>query len=306
MVHEATGVVLMAYGAPQRLEDVPPFLDDIFEKGWLSGEHLEEITGRYRAIGGGSPLVAITRRQAEALERRLAEAGRPWPVAVGMRHSEPFIAEAVRHLVQGGCTRLVGLTVSPHVWTDAYRRALLDAADGMGEPPAVVVVGGWHTHPSYLEAWAASVRQAWESVPLDERGRATLVFTAHSLPVSVAAETPYESQVRETIEGIMERVGSQPWRFAWQSQGLRGGEWMGPDIPQTLASVAADGYQGVVFVPVGFVADHVEVLYDLDIEARRLAEEAGLGFHRAESLNDEPAFIEALAEAVLNIKDAAP
>jgi ferrochelatase len=306
MTHHTTGVVLMAYGAPQRVEDVPAFLDDIFGKGWLSGEHLEEITGRYRAIGGGSPLVAITRRQAEALERRLAEAGRPWPVAVGMRHSEPFIAEAAGRLAGAGCARLVGLTVSPYVWTDAYRRALVEATEGLTEPLSVVVVEGWHANPSFLDAWAASVQRAWDSVPADERGRSTLVFTAHSLPVAAAADSPYVEQVRETVEGVMERVGSVPWRFTWQSQGIRGGEWLGPDIPETLASVAADGYQSVVFVPVGFVSDHVEVLYDLDIEARQMAEEAGLTFRRAASLNDEPAFVEALAEAVFDVEDAAP
>ncbi|MCH7769287.1 MAG: ferrochelatase [Nitrospinae bacterium] len=206
MVHQATGVVLMAYGGPERLEEIPAFLDDILGKGWISDEHLEEITERYRAIGGGSPITAITRRQAESLERRLADAGRPWPAAVGMRHSEPFISEAVSSLVGKGCSRLVGLTVSPHTWTDAYRRALVEAADSLREPPEIVVVEGWHTNPSFLDAWADSVKEAWEAVPVDGQARATLIFTAHSLPVSVAAGSPYEAQLLETIEGVMERV----------------------------------------------------------------------------------------------------
>ncbi|MFQ6672337.1 MAG: ferrochelatase, partial [Candidatus Tectimicrobiota bacterium] len=213
MSHDATGVVLMAYGGPQRMEDVPAFLDAIFGPGRLTEHLLEEITARYRAIGGGSPLVAITRRQAEALARRLAEVGRPWPVAAGMRHSAPTVAEAVGELVRAGCARLVGCALAPHASpasTDAYRRDLLEAVEGVLEPPAVVLVEGWHTRPAFLEAWAASVREAWDSVPAGERDRAAIIFTAHSLPVSVAAGSPYEAQVRETIEGVMERVGPRP------------------------------------------------------------------------------------------------
>lgn len=307
MTYDKTGVMLMAYGGPGSIEEVPAFLDAIVGKGRLSSEQVEEITDRYRAIGGGSPLLSVTLRQAEALRKRLAESGRPWPVAVGMRYTRPTIAHALEELVGEGCSRILGCPLAPHASpasTEAYRKALGGAAEGVDAPLDVTLVEGWHASPRFLEAWAESVKEAWETVPKKERGKALLVFTVHNLPVSLAEGSPYEAQVGESIEGVMSLVGQVPWRLAWQSQGIRGGEWLTPDIPETLDAAASEGFETVVFVPIGFVSDHVETFYDLDIDARRLAEKRELAFHRAASMNDRPAFIEALAEAVLAAAEA--
>lgn len=309
MKEDKTGVVLMAYGGPRDLEEVPAFLDAVLGKGRLSDAQLHEIKERYRAIGGGSPILEITRRQAEALGRRLSEMGRPWPVAVGMRYSEPKVAGACERLVEEGCGRLIGLALAPHASpasTDAYRKALLASFKGREDCPEVKMVDGWHTSPGFLQAWAGSVRQAWGGLSSRERAKAMLVFTVHSIPVAVAAGSPYEAQVLETIEGVMELLGPLPWKLGWQSQGIRGGEWLMPDVPQTFAAVKAEGFETVVVVPVGFVADHVETLYDLDIDARRIAGEMGLGFRRAASLNDSPEFIGALASALIASEEGPP
>lgn len=292
----------MAYGAPGTLAEVPAFLDAILGKGRLSEAQLQEITDRYRAIGGGSPLLSITLRQAEVLSERLSGLGYPWPVAVGMRYSRPTVADALEELVKEGCGRIFGCPLAPHASpasTEAYRKALVEASQGLDTPPEVTLVEGWHASPRFLEAWSESVQGAWESIAQQERAKAIIIFTVHSLPVDVAAGSPYESQVQESIEGVMRLVGPFPWKLAWQSQGIRGGEWLMPDIPQTLEAVASEGLETVVFVPIGYVADHVETLYDIDIEARRLTVEKGLAFHRAASLNERPAFIEALAEAIV-------
>lgn len=299
----------MAYGGPRDLREVPAFLDAVLGKGRLSDAQLHEIKERYRAIGGGSPILEITRLQAEALGRRLSEAGRPWPVAVGMRYSEPRVAEACKGLVEEGCGRILGLALAPHASpasTDAYRKALLASLQDLEEAPEVEMVEGWHASPEFLEAWAGSVRQAWEGLSGQQKAKAMLIFTVHSLPVAVAAGSPYEAQVLETIEGVVGLLGPLPWKLAWQSQGIRGGEWLMPNVPQTFSAVKAEGFETVVVVPVGFVADHVETLYDLDIDARRIAGEMGLGFRRAASLNDSPAFIEALASAVIAAGEGPP
>lgn len=303
MTSEKTGVLLMAYGGPSNLEEVPGFLEAIIGKGRLTKAQVDEIVDRYRAIGGGSPIAGVTLRQARALKERLSLAGRHWPVVVGMRYSRPSVAEAMAELVEEGCSTIIGCPMAPHASpasTVAYRKALERAAEILDVEPAMPFVEGWHSSPRFLEAWEESFGEAWETIPEGARSKAVLIFTVHSLPVEVVKGSPYEAQVRETIAGIMERLGPLPWKLAWQSQGIRGGDWLTPDIPETLKAVAAEGFRSVMFLPIGFVADHVEVLYDLDIDARRMAEEMGLAFWRAPSLNDRPAFIEAVAEAVLS------
>lgn len=302
MNSENTGVMLMAYGGPKSLDEVPAFLDAILGKGRLRQDQVQEIVERYRAIGGGSPLLSITRRQAEAVSRALAEGGYPMPVAVGMRYSEPTIFEALEGLVAEGCIRVLGCPMAPHASpasTEAYLKVLQQAAEAIEEPTDVELIEGWHASPAFLDAWAESVGEVLKAMGEGESSEAVVVFTAHSLPVSVAVGSPYEAQMQETVQGVLERFGPLEWKFAWQSQGIRGGEWLTPDIPETLSKVVSEGYKTVVFVPVGFVADHVETLYDIDIDARRMAEDMGLVFRRAESLNDRPQYIEALTQAIL-------
>ena len=277
-------VVLMAYGSPSLPEDVRPYLQDIRGGRRVADEAVEELAERYRRIGGRSPLDELTEAQRAALERELGV-----PVFVGMKHWQPRIAEAVESALAGGATRLVGLVLAPHysrLSIGEYRERLESAVAGRVE---VALVESWHDHPGFLDVVSDRVRgtDAW------------VVFTAHSLPERILAEgDPYREQLLETSRLVAERAGLERWSFAFQSASPTGEPWLGPDILEELDRLHAQGVRKVLVAPIGFVSDHLEILWDLDIEARERAGELGLQLDRIESLNDEPAFIRALAGLV--------
>lgn len=303
---ERRAVVLMAYGAPESLEDVEPFLLDVRNGRATSREVVEEVRGRYAAIGGRSPLGDITRAQAAALEGALAgDAAADWRVLVGMRHSAPRIAEAVAAAVADGRRRMVALCLAPHfsrlsigAYLDRFDDALAATAAGL----EAVRVESWHDHPGFLAAVAERVVAALART--DDPPATEVLFTAHSLPARIVAEgDPYDRQLRETCALVAARVEAATrrplaWTFAYQSAAIGARDWLGPPVGQAIAERATAGARELVAVPVGFVSDHVEVLYDLDVEARRLAQEAGVRLTRSESLNTSPAFVAALAGIV--------
>jgi len=312
------GVLLMAYGAPDRLDDVAPFLLDVRGGRETPAALVEEVTARYAAIGGGSPLLGVTRAQASALQARwngaaaTGDSGQAGPggarVAVGMRHWQPRIAEAVAELAGAGCRTLVAIPLAPHVSrmsVGAYMDALKRALETLGGRPfrAVHRVAGFHDHPRFLDAWAERVRSALARVAPEPEALAEidLLFTAHSLPTSIVADgDPYPEQLEATAHGVMARLPDLPlaWRLCYQSAGARPVPWLGPPIGEVLDALAAAGRRRVLAVPIGFVSDHVEVLYDLDLEARAHAATLGVRFERTESLNTSPLFIDALADLV--------
>jgi protoporphyrin/coproporphyrin ferrochelatase len=277
-------VILMAYGSPATAEDVPAYLADIRSGRPVSTDAVEELTERYRRIGGRSPLDEITEAQRAGLER---ETG--LPVVVGMKHWRPRIAEAVEAALSGGADTLVGLVLAPHysrLSIAGYRERLEDVLQGRGE---LVFVESWHDHGPFLDVLASRVRGFDGHV----------VFTAHSLPERILRdEDPYRDQLLETSRLVAERAGLADWSFAFQSASATGEPWLGPDILEELDRLAANGVQRVLVCPVGFVSDHLEILWDLDIEARERAAELGLEFDRIESMNEDPAFLRALAEVV--------
>jgi protoporphyrin/coproporphyrin ferrochelatase len=279
-----TAVVLMAYGSPGRIEDIRPYLEDIREGRPVSDEAVEELTERYRRIGGRSPLDEITERQRAALERELE-----MPVYVGMKHWRPRIAEAVEAALAGGAERVVGLVLAPHysaLSIAGYRERLEAALDGRAE---LRFVESWHDHEAFLAVLADRVRGS----------DAHVVFTAHSLPERILAMgDPYRDQLLETSRLVAERAGIERWSFAFQSASETGEPWLGPDILEELDALHTQGVREVLVCPVGFVSDHLEILWDLDVAARERAAELGLRLDRIESLNDDPAFIRALAEVV--------
>ncbi len=307
----------MAYGGPSRLEDVEPFLLDVRGGRATEPELVAEVRERYRSIGGGSPLLERTREQAAALEARLARPessegsgearvrGGSWRVFVGMRHWRPYIRRAVEEIAAGGFERLVALCLAPQdsaVSVGAYFRAL-DEALAAASPSGLEVarVASWHDHPGFVAAVAGEVRRAREAFPAGDRAGLQVVFTAHSLPASALAEgDPYERQVRETARAVAARAEVAAWRVAYQSAGARPGAWLGPSLDDVLQDLAGRGHRSVLVAPVGFVSDHVEVLYDLDVEARARARELGLHLERTASLNASPRFIDALADLVLH------
>ena len=277
-------VILMAYGSPATADDVPAYLADIREGRPVSQEAIDELTERYRRIGGRSPLDEITEAQRAALEHQLGV-----PVFVGMKHWRPRIAEAVEEALAGGAETVVGLVLAPHysrLSIAGYRERLEQALQRRAE---LVFVESWHDHAPFLDALAERVRGFEGHV----------VFTAHSLPERILQDgDPYRDQLLETSRLVAEQAGLADWSFAFQSASTTGEPWLGPDILEELDTLAANGVQRVLVCPVGFVSDHLEILWDLDIEAREKAAGLGLELERIESLNDDPAFIRALAELV--------
>ena len=279
-----THVVLMAYGSPEGLEGIRPYLEDIREGRPVSDEAVEELTERYRRIGGSSPLAEITERQRAALERELG-----LPVHVGMKHSQPRIAEAAEAAQANGADRLVGLVLAPHysaLSIAGYRERLEGA---LREATELIFVESWHDQRPYIDVLADRVRGT----------DAHVVFTAHSLPERILAiGDPYRDQLLETSRLIAERAGLERWSVAFQSASATGEPWLGPDILEELDDLHSRGMRKVLAAPIGFVSDHLEILWDLDVEARERAAELGLDFDRIHSLNDDPAFIGALATLV--------
>ena len=278
----SAAVVLMAYGSPERIDDIRPYLEDIREGRSVSEAAVDELAERYRLIGGRSPLDEITERQRTALERELGI-----PVYVGMKHWRPRIEDSVETALERGADRLLGIVLAPHYSTlsiAGYRERLEDALDGRAE---LAFVESWHDYEPFIAVLADRVRGT----------DAHVVFTAHSLPERIlAAGDPYRDQLLETSRLVAERAGVERWSFAFQSASPTGEPWLGPDILEELDALHERGVRKVLVAPVGFVSDHLEILWDLDVEARERAAELGLELDRIESLNDDRAFIRALAE----------
>jgi ferrochelatase len=277
-------VVLMAYGSPADLADIRPYLEDIRSGRPVSDEAVEELTERYRRIGGRSPLDDVTEAQRIGLEQELG-----FPVFAGMKHWRPRIAEAVERALAGDADPIVGLVLAPHysrLSIDGYRERLEDALGGRAD---LRFVESWHTHEPYLAVLADRVRGT----------DAHVVFTAHSLPARILDDgDPYRDQLLETSQLVAEKADLDSWSFAFQSASPTGEPWLGPDILEELDRLHASGVERVLACPIGFVSDHLEILWDLDVEARERAAELGLEFDRIQSLNDDPAFVRGLAELV--------
>ncbi len=292
------GVLLMTYGSPSTLDDVPRYLAAVRGGRTPDLELVTEFTRRYRVIGG-SPLVEITQGQAAALEARL---GGEAVVRAAMRFSEPSIETALGDLVDHGIDRLVGIILSPQyspLIMGGYHRAVEAVRAALGDrAPSVDIAGAWHREPAFLDALAERVAQALDRFPADQRPNVPVLLTAHSLPRRVADEEPgYLAQLRETAEAVATRAGLERdrWQFCWQSAGHEPGEWMKPDFADLMPALRDAGHRSVLVVPVQFLADHLEILYDIDVGAREQAAAAGLDFARIESLNTSPRFVDALA-----------
>lgn len=289
-------VLVMAYGTPASLDDVEAYYTDIRHGRPPTPELLEELTARYRAIGGRSPLLEITRAQADGIAQRTG-----YEVYVGFKHAPPFIPDAVAALAGAGIEEAVGLVLAPHYSVmsigDYERRARL-GADQHGWSGKLEMVESWHTEPGYIALLTGRVADAIARVG-GNADDTTVVFTAHSLPERiVAAGDPYPDQLHETAAAVAATAGLERWMTGWQSAGRTQDPWLGPDILDVLDTLARDGEQRVVVCPCGFVADHLEILYDLDIEAAGRAGELGLSFARTVSPNDDPAFLDTLAAVV--------
>jgi ferrochelatase len=287
------GVLAMAYGTPASRDDVAAYYTDIRRGRPPAPEQLADLQRRYDAIGGISPLLEITRAQCARLQGAL---GDDHVVALGQKHAAPYVEDGLQALADAGVADVVGLVLAPHysaMSIGQYADRLAKAAASAGLP--ATTVESWHTLPAYVTFLAGAVRDALATVPAG----AEVVFTAHSLPQRITESgDPYPEQLRETAVEVAGRLGLDRWSTAWQSAGRTPEPWLGPDILDVLRGRAAAGSPGVVVCACGFTADHLEVLYDLDIEARQLADAAGLPFARTRSLNDDPAVFSALADLI--------
>ena len=299
------GVLVMAHGTPSSPEGIAPFYTRIRRGRPPDAAQLAELETRYRAIGGLSPLAERTAAQVDALRRALdARAPGRFVVAFGAKHTEPFIEDAAAALAATSPARVVGLVLTPQGSTMGSQE-YLDRAAAALEPSGtrLVAVGPWYAEPALVELLAARVQEACARVC----GRAVVLFTAHSLPARVReAGDTYPEQVLESARLVATAAGVGDWEVAWQSAGRTPEAWLGPDVRDEVRRLAAAGAtDAVVVCPIGFVADHLEVLYDLDVEAARIAAEVGLAYARTRSLNDDPAFIEVLAGLVAAAAEAA-
>jgi ferrochelatase len=296
----------MTYGSPAGLEreDVRAYMVRVRGGREPPDDLVDEFVRRYRLIGG-SPLVGITRAQAHAMTDRLG-----WPVEIGMRFSEPSILAGLQSLANNGVDTVAAIVLSPQyspLLMGGYDRSLADARAALGDlAPRVIVAGPWFNEDAFVDALASRVRVATERLPSDHDDAIAVLMTAHSLPRRVADEEPgYLDQLRSTAELVAARAGlaDDRWRFCWQSAGHEPGEWMTPDFADLMPELAAAGYHAVVVVPVQFLADHLETLYDIDTAARAQAELHGLRFDRIPSLNDDPGLAEALAGVARRVLD---
>ncbi|HUM14367.1 MAG TPA: ferrochelatase [Candidatus Nitrosotalea sp.] len=297
-------VLLVAFGGPERPEDIRPFLQIVTTGRRIPPERLEEVAHHYELIGGRSPLNALTRGQARALQATLAAAGRPLPVWVGMRNWHPFLHETLAEMKDRGVRRALGIILSSLQTEASWGRYVEDVAaarEKVGpDAPEVVYAGTWAAHPRFIETMADRARAALDSIEPAQRDDARLVFTAHSVPLAMAAGSPYTAELARVAALVAERLGRARWSIAYQSRsGSPRDPWLEPDVSDVIRALAREGARDVVVVPIGFVCDHVEVLYDLDVEARAVAESCGLAFHRAAAANDHPAFVAMLADLVL-------
>jgi protoporphyrin/coproporphyrin ferrochelatase len=301
------GVLLMTYGSPASLErdDIRDYLARVRGGREPDRELVDEFTRRYRVIGG-SPLIEITRAQAAALAKTLG-----WPVEVGMRFSEPSIVTGLTALANGGVSTVAGIILSPQyspLLMGGYGTAIDAAMRVLGDDaPRTTVAGAWHDEPSFANALAHRVSNALADLPREDAVH--VLMTAHSLPRRVADQEPdYLDQLRSTAAAVASEAGlsERDWTFCWQSAGHEPGEWMKPDFADLMPEIAASGGRAVLVVPVQFLADHLEILYDVDIGAREQAERCGLSFHRIASLNDDPDLVRALAAVARHTLKQAP
>lgn len=292
-----TGVLVMAYGTPSSTSEIESYYTDIRGGRPPTPELLAELTARYDAIGGKSPLLEITRAQAAGIEERLGI-----PTYLGMKHAPPRIPAALGRMKEDGIERAVGLVLAPHysaMSVGDYEKRARDAARQIGWTGAFEMVQSWHLEPGFIDLLVESVDYALHVLTKDVRRDTTVVFTAHSLPERILDHgDPYPDQLRETAEAVATRLGLASWQIAWQSAGRTQEPWIGPDVLQVITTLAGEGQRGIVVCPCGFVSDHLEVLYDVDVECRRVAGDLGLELERTASPNDDPRFLDVLATVV--------
>jgi ferrochelatase len=299
-------VLLVAFGGPRGPNDIRPFLANVLRGRRVAPERVEEVAHHYELFNGLSPITELTMRQAEGLRIRLDRDGPVLPVYVGMRNWHPYLSDTLRQMAADGVRRAIAFILAAHrsysgctQYKENVRDAQVDLTGAGIRAPEIVFTGDWHAHAGYVETWARHIEQALARLPDSLRGSARLIFTAHSIPVSMAERYPYREQLLEGIRLVAARVNRDDWALVYQSRSGRPEDpWLEPDVCDYLRAERTRGLQAAVIAPIGFVSDHIEVLYDLDHEAASVCREIGLPMARAAAANDDPVFLDMIADVV--------
>lgn len=301
------GLLVMAYGTPQKDEDLIPYYTHIRHGHRPTDEQIEDLRSRYQSIGGISPLAATTEKQAYALGDRLNEVQDEveFKVYIGLKHIAPFIEDAVEQMVADGLTEAVAIVLAPHFSsfsTKAYQTRAIEKAAELGSTLAITTIDSWYKEEKFLQYWTEKITAEFGAMDEAERKDACLVICAHSLPEKIIAMgDPYADQLFETKDILKQRTGIENVEFGWQSAGQTKDPWLGPDVQDLTRDLYNEkGYRSFTYVPVGFVAEHLEVLYDNDYECQTVCNELGAAYHRPAMPNAQPLFIDALTDVVLN------
>jgi ferrochelatase len=292
------GLLVMAYGGPNNLDEVEPYLMDVRGYRPTSQEIIHEVRERYREIGGRSPILEQTREQAAALEAALNADGQQFKAFVGMRHWHPYIKDTLAEMQPQGIEKAVGLVMAPH-YSRMSIGAYYNKVEEANFPIAFSRIENWHLQPGYINALTDRVRDALKHFPEEVRAEIPVIFTAHSLPEKILEwNDPYPTQLRETVAAVMEQLGSQPHEFAYQSAAISTIPWLGPDAGEVIERLASEGKKHILLCPIGFVCEHVEILYDIDIVYQNLAKSLNIHLQRIEMLNTAPEMVAGLAELI--------
>jgi len=294
-------LLLLAFGGPRSLDEVELFLTRLFRGRKPSPEQLERIKERYRLIGGSSPLPEITFKQAKALETSLNAKGYSFKSYAGMRYGHPLIEETFKKILEDGIREIIALPMTPfrsRASTGAYVEEANQVNKNLGEKIEVSFVEGWHLHPLFIEAIREKIQEGLMQFVPEERKKVHLIFSAHSLPKSLLEDDPYVKDMEESVKEVLKKVEPLPWHMAFQSKGMGPGEWLGPDVESVLEELSKKKIREVLIDPIGFVSDHIEILYDVDILYRDKAKLLGMELKRTPSLNFSKRFIEALTATV--------
>ena len=298
-------VLMIGYGAPEKREDVVPFLRRVAGPRPIPEERLREVASHYEMFDGKSPLNEFTRSQAAKLEKFLARKGRDLPVYVGMRNWRPFIRDELERMRRDGVSGAVGLIMAIYRCDASWERYMRDVAEAradLGMELRIEYVPPLFDHPLFVKTSAERVRESMRRVPARNLDTTMLVFTAHSIPRKMSDSSPYVSQFETSARLVARSAGCEKWTTAYQSASVSAGErWLGPDIRDVVRKLASEGFTDVVVQPIGFLCDHIEVLFDIGVEARKVAGEAGIRLYRAETVNDSDGYVEALGDCVLGI-----
>jgi len=298
------GVLLISFGGPEGMDEIRPFLRNVLRGRRIPEERVGAVAKHYELFGGISPLRSITQKQSNGLEQRLKLEGLELPVFVGMRNWHPFLDDTFRDMANLGIQRVFAIILAAHHSYSScgqYRRNVVDAQNhlpsGKGAEIELIYAPSWHTHPSFIGANVEQIKKARQGLPQEYRLESTLIFTAHSVPLSMANECRYETELQESARAIAQRLGSEDWALVYQSRSGRPSDpWLEPDICEFLKNRRNQGLRAAVLCPLGFVADHIEVLYDLDYEAKNVSQELGIVMARASAVNDHSEFLGMLVD----------